>query len=378
MAAGRDDIPPPERDRCIGQIASPAIASSLGMERPIRMIKHLLGGPRRRSLLALAGLASVASLGVAGCTTGADTAAPAPVATAPHALQQQFVQVVQHVGPSVVLVQSDQGLGSGIVLDTQGNIATNNHVVANSNNFKVVLADGKQYAAKVVGTFPPDDLAVLKISAPSLQPAVLAESTSLSVGDIALAIGNPLGLQSSVTEGIVSALGRTVNEDAGVALPNVIQTSAEINPGNSGGALVNLDGQVIGIPTLTATDPQLGGGQAPGIGFAIPSNTVRDIASQLINQGKVTNSHRAYLGLQTATTTSGGPLVTEVQSGGPAASAGIKVGDRITGINGTATSDQGTLADVVAGLNPGQSVPVTIVRAGATKTVQVTLGQYPG
>ena len=342
------------------------------------MITHLLGGPRRRSLLALAGLASVASLGVAGCTTGADTAAPAPVATAPHALQQQFVQVVQHVGPSVVLVQSDQGLGSGIVLDTQGNIATNNHVVANSNNFKVVLADGKQYAAKVVGTFPPDDLAVLKISAPSLQPAVLAESTSLSVGDIALAIGNPLGLQSSVTEGIVSALGRTVNEDAGVALPNVIQTSAEINPGNSGGALVNLDGQVIGIPTLTATDPQLGGGQAPGIGFAIPSNTVRDIASQLINQGKVTNSHRAYLGLQTATTTSGGPLVTEVQSGGPAASAGIKVGDRITGINGTATSDQGTLADVVAGLNPGQSVPVTIVRAGATKTVQVTLGQYPG
>src|SRR4029453_16170157 len=116
------------------------------------------------------------------------------------------------------------------------------------------------------------------------------------VGDVALAIGNPLGLQSSVTEGIVSALGRTVNEDNGVALPNVIQTSAPINPGNSGGALVDLQGQVIGIPTLAATDPQLGGGAAAGIGFAIPANIVRDIAAQLITQGRGNNSHRAWLG----------------------------------------------------------------------------------
>ena len=379
MAAGHDDIQPPERDRCRGQIAAPAIASSLGTERPIKMIKHRLGGPRRRSLLALAGLASVASLCVAGCSTGAGTAAPAPVATAPHALQQQFVQVVKQVGPSVVLVKSNQGLGSGIVLDTQGNIVTNNHVVANSNNFQVVLADGKQYAARVVGTFPPDDLAVLHVNAPGLKPAEFADSTKLAVGDLTLAIGNPLGLQSSVTEGIVSALGRTVNEDGGVALPNVIQTSAAINPGNSGGALVNLSGQVIGIPTLAATDPQLGGGQAAGIGFAIPSNTVQDIASQLVNQGKVTNSHRAYLGLETATTTSGGSLVTQVQSGGPAARAGIQAGDRITAVDGTSTPDQGTLADVLAGLNPGQTVTVAVVRPGGAKqTVQVTLGQYPG
>ena len=194
-----------------------------------------------------------------------------------------------------------------------------------------------------------------------------------------LAIGNPLGLQSSVTEGIVSALGRTVNEDNGVTLPDVIQTSAAINPGNSGGALVDLEGQVIGIPTLAATDPQLGGSAAPGIGFAIPSNTVRDIATQLIGQGKVTSSHRAYLGVEVAATTSGGLLVTKVQPGGPAARAGIRDGELITAVDGTATPDQASLADVLAELNPGRTVTLTVARpGGARRTVRVPLGQYPG
>jgi putative serine protease PepD len=136
-------------------------------------------------------------------------------------------------------------------------------VVDNADAFQVTLANGRQYRARLVGSFPADDLAVLHIDAGGLQPAAFADSSRLQVGDVALAIGNPLGLQSSVTEGIVSALGRTVNEDNGVALPNVIQTSAAINPGNSGGALVDLQGQVIGIPTLAATDPQLGGSAAP-------------------------------------------------------------------------------------------------------------------
>jgi putative serine protease PepD len=196
---------------------------------------------------------------------------------------------------------------------------------------------------------------------------------------VALAIGNPLGLQSSVTEGIVSALGRTVNEDNGVALPNVIQTSAAINPGNSGGALVNLQGQVIGIPTLAATDPELGGATAPGIGFAIPSNTVRDIATQLIGQGKVTNSHRAWLGVEVAATTSGELLVTKVQAGGPAAEAGIRAGELITAVNGTATPDPATLADVLAGVEPGRAVTVAVTDpGGARHTVRVTLGQFTG
>ena len=343
------------------------------------MIRH-----RIRGLLAVAAL--VAALVLAGCSSttagGASSSTAAPAVEAKPsalALQQQFVQVVKQVGPSVVLIRTSQGLGSGIVFDADGNVVTNAHVVEGASSFQVTLADGKQYPARLVGSFAADDLAVLHIDASGLHPASFAESSRLQVGDVALAIGNPLGLQSSVTEGIVSALGRTVNEDNGVALPNVIQTSAPINPGNSGGALVDLQGQVIGIPTLAATDPQLGGGAAAGIGFAIPSNTVRDIAAQLISQGKVTNSHRAWLGVEVAATTSGGLLVSQVAAGGPAAKAGIRAGELITEVDGTATPDPATLADVLAGLRPGQTVGVEVARpGGAGRTVQVALGQFPG
>ena len=231
------------------------------------------------------------------------------------------------------------------------------------SGFQVTLADGKQYPARLVGGFPADDLAVLHVNATGLHPASFADSADLAVGDVTLAIGNPLGLQSSVTEGIVSALGRTVNEDNGVALPNVIQTSAAINPGNSGGALVDLQGQVVGIPTLAAADPQLGG-SAAGIGFAIPSNTVQDIADQLIGSGQVTNSHRAYLGVEVAATTSNGVLVTEVRQGGPAGKAGIATGELVTAVDGTATPDPASLADVLAGLHPGQAVRVAVMATG--------------
>jgi putative serine protease PepD len=354
------------------------------------MIRRRMRSPRRRRggrprlLPAVAAL--VAALAAAGCTTtvastvGSSAARPGvEVSPSALALQQQFVRVVTQVGPSVVLIQTSQGLGSGIVFDAGGNVVTNAHVVQGASSFQVTLADGKQYPARLVGSFPADDLAVLHIDAGGLQPASFANSSRLQVGDVALAIGNPLGLQSSVTEGIVSALGRTVNEEGGVALPNVIQTSAPINPGNSGGALVDLQGQVIGIPTLAATDPQLGGGAAAGIGFAIPSNTVRDIAGQLIGQGKVTNSHRALLGVDVAATTSGGLLITKVQPGGPAAKAGIRAGELVTTVDGTATPDPATLADVLAGLRPGQTVTVAVAApGGARRTVRVTLGQFPG
>jgi S1-C subfamily serine protease/RsiW-degrading membrane proteinase PrsW (M82 family) len=328
--------------------------------------------------LVLAGC-STSSADPAGTTSSSATTPAVAVAPSTLALQQQFVKVVKQVGPSVVLIQTSQGLGSGIVFDANGNVVTNNHVVQGASGFQVTLADGKQYPARLVGSFATDDLAVLHIDAGGLHPAGFADSSQLEVGDVALAIGNPLGLQSSVTEGIVSALGRTVNEENGVALPNVIQTSAPINPGNSGGALVDLKGRVIGIPTLAATDPQLGGGAAGGIGFAIPSNTVRDVAAQLISQGKVTNSHRAWLGVEVAATTSGGLLITEVQPGGPAAKAGISAGELVTKLNGTATPDPAVLADVLAGLRPGQTVTVTAARpGGAGRPVRVTLGQFPG
>lgn len=297
-------------------------------------------------------------------------------------LQNTFTSVVKKVLPSVVQIKTESGLGSGIVFDTQGDIVTNAHVVAGSTTFQVTLANGKSYTASLVGAFVPDDLAVVKVSqsGASLPAAGFADSSTLQVGDLVMAVGNPLGLQSSVTEGIVSATGRTVSEGNGVTIPNAIQTSAAINPGNSGGALVDLNANVVGIPTLAATDPQLGGGAAPGIGFAIPSNTVRDIAAQLIqNNGKVVNSHRAYLGVRVATVTGGGVLITSVDAGGPAARAGLQAGDVITAVNGQNTADAAALTSVLATLKPGDLAKVAVIHAdGSQATVNVTLGQIPG
>ncbi len=238
------------------------------------------------------------SLLVAACSTGASgartshatptTSAPASPAIA-GALQNDFVGVVGRVSPSVVVVETAKGLGSGIVFDAKGDIVTNNHVVAGSTKFTVTLADGQRLAGALVGTYPAGDLAVIRVTGSNLKPATFGDSSKLVVGDIVLAVGNPLGLQSSVTQGIVSALGRKVPESRTVTLPNVIQTSAEINPGNSGGALVDLAGDVVGIPTLAALDPEFGNTAAAGIGFAIPSNDVVAVAEQLIANGRVVN-----------------------------------------------------------------------------------------
>ncbi len=317
----------------------------------------------------------------ASSSTSQPTTEPASPVTAVTALglQQDFVGVVNTVNPSVVVIETSNGLGSGIVYDTKGDIVTNAHVTDGSKTFKVTLADGQTVDGTLVGSFTGDDVAVIHVNATGLRPATFGDSSTLQVGDIVLAIGNPLGLQSSVTEGIVSALGRTVSEQNGVALPNTIQTSAAINPGNSGGALVDLSGRVVGIPTLAATDPQLGGA-ATGIGFAISSNMVTDVANQLIATGKVTNSHRAYLGVTTVDAIGApGAIVYSTAAGGPAASAGIARGDAITSINGKPTPDSATLAEVLAGLAPGQTVQVAIATSnGSTKTVTVTLGQLPG
>ncbi len=294
-------------------------------------------------------------------------------------LQEAMVGVVQSVSPSVVQIEDQQGLGSGIVLDAAGDIVTNNHVVTGASSFIVTTSSGKRYTAKLVGSFPPDDLAVIKVSGASLKPATFADSSKLAVGDLAIAIGNPLGLQSSVTEGIVSAFRQAVQEEGNVTLPSVIQTSAAINPGNSGGALVDIEGRVIGIPTLAATDPQLGGGSAPGIGFAIPSNLVKDIAGQIVANGKVVNSHRAFLGIGVGETNDNGVLVGSVTASGAAANAGVKAGDVIVSVDGTPTSTTAALSALLATLKPGQKVSVVVKHQnGAKSTVQVTLGTYPG
>jgi len=171
------------------------------------------------------------------------------------------------------------------VFDNHGHVVTNAHVIAGEQQFVVTLSGGDQHPATLVGSDTAHDLAVLHMTGQTPPAATFGASSNLQIGDLVLAIGNPLGLRSSVTQGIVSSLNRTVAEDSHVTLSSAIQTSAAINPGNSGGALVDLDGRVIGIPTLAALDPQLGGAQASGIGFAIPSDTVRQVAARLIASG---------------------------------------------------------------------------------------------
>jgi putative serine protease PepD len=236
---------------------------------------------RRAPALVLAGLVAVAVGCGANHPGGDPTAVPVAPASAMTSLQQQFVGVVKAVSPSVVQIRTPLALGSGIVFDDRGDVVTNAHVVGNATRFVVTLASGESHPATVVGKDVGNDLAVIRFTGGHPSPATFANSSRIEVGDLALAIGNPLGLRSSVTEGIVSAVGRSVPEGNGVTLSSVIQTSAAINPGNSGGALVDLSGRVIGIPTLAALDPEMGSSPAPGIGFAIDSNTVRKVATAL-------------------------------------------------------------------------------------------------
>jgi putative serine protease PepD len=296
------------------------------------------------------------------------------------ALERQFVAVVKQIQPEVAQIETNGGLGSGVVFDAKGDIVTNAHVVAGASAIRVTLANGRRYRARLVGAYTPDDLAVVSISAGNnLKPARFADSSKVEVGDIVLATGNPLGLQSSVTDGIVSAIGRTVAEGQGVVLPNAIQTSAPINPGNSGGALVNLQGEVIGIPTLAAGNPQAGGAAA-GIGFAIPSNLVRDITAQIVRYGRVVNSHRAALGVSLADNlVRPGALIAAVKSGGPADKAGIVAGDSIEAVNGQAVTSGDDLATRLATLEPGQHARLTVSRQdGSRQSVTVTLGTLGG
>ena len=291
-------------------------------------------------------------------------------------LQEQMVAVIKQVTPSVVVIETDAGLGSGVIYDNNGDIVTNAHVVGTATTFQVTLSNGKVYPGTLVGSYAPDDIAVIKVTATGLAPATFGDSSQLSVGDFVLAMGNPLGLQSSVTEGIVSALGRQVSEPSGNALPDAIQTSAAINPGNSGGALVDLNGQVVGIPTLEATDPQIGGA-AGGIGFAISSNRAKTIADQLIASGKVTNSGRAYMGVQLRDGTTGS-IIIAVTAGGPAQKAGLVVGDTVVSLDGTAIPDTQTLIEAIAKHRPGDAVKIEVQHQNGTKaTFSLTLGQLP-
>jgi S1-C subfamily serine protease len=295
-------------------------------------------------------------------------------------LQQAYVNLYKEVSPAVVQISTKSDLGSGIIFNAQGDIVTNNHVANGFKSFQVTLANGKQYPGTLVNNFPPDDLAVLHIDATGLQPATFANSAQLQVGDIVMAIGNPLGFQSSATDGIISAVGRTVSEPNGVTLPDIIQTSAPINPGNSGGALVDLQGQVVGIPTLAAIDQQLGGSQASGIGFAIPSSVVANIAGQIVKYGKVQTSDRSCIGVKVEQVTGSdgqdaGVLVTSITRASDS-QAGLKAQDVITAVNGQPTLAVQDLTNALANLGPGKKITLSVTHADGSKgTVSITLGE---
>ncbi len=355
-------------------------------------------GPKAFGGLLLPGTALLAAaLTVSGCTSGSrsssssSTTAGAAVATASpsvsNSLQDDYQRVIANVLPSVVQITTASGLGSGIIYDGKGDIITNAHVVGTASTFQVSLANSTTLLdATLVGSYPDSDLAVIKLSSPpgGLKPAAFGDSGKVEVGQITLAMGSPLGLSSSVTQGIVSATGRTVTEpkstdSPGATIGNMVQTSAAINPGNSGGALVNLSSQVIGINTLAAVDQETNGSAAPGIGFAIPSATITSIADQLIKDGKVTNSGRAALGISARTFYGSdykpaGVLIVGTTPNGPAASAGLQAGDVITKVGDTPVTSLSSLTTALASLSPGSKTTVTYDRGGQTKTADVTLG----
>ena len=261
--------------------------------------------------------------------------------------------------------------GSGFVLDTQGHIVTNEHVIDGASAISVKFANGSTYKARLVGSDTSTDLAVLKVDAPAslLQPLQLADSSKVQVGDGVVAIGSPFGLENTVTAGIVSGVHRRIDAPNGFTIGDAIQTDAAINHGNSGGALLDLQGRLIGVTAQIESDS----GSNAGVGFAIPSNTVRSIVSQLVSGGNV---QHAYLGVGISTAATGVEL-TQVRAGTPAAKAGLQTGDVITALDGKAVRDAAGLGSMVDAKRPGDTVSLTYVRGGKTKTVTVKLAARP-
>jgi serine protease DegQ len=321
---------------------------------------------------------------------------PAPAAVPPPAtpenaagaaLSVSYRSAVEHAAPSVLTVHSgrsvargplglggrallSEGLGSGVLIDGDGYVVTNNHVVEGANELAVTLPDGSLRPTRLIGVDPDSDLALLKIEASGLHPITIGDLKSVAVGDVVLAVGNPLGVGQTVTQGIISALGR---KGIGInPIENFIQTDAAINPGNSGGALVDTSGRLIGINSAILSR----GGGSEGIGFAIPIDIAQKVIASLKKNGRVA---RGWLGISTTQAGRGQPgaLVVAVQRGTPAGRAGIAPGDVIVAFDDHRIEQPEDLVGATLDLEPGTRVTLDVVRDGKHQTLQVALGTRP-
>jgi putative serine protease PepD len=343
--------------------------------------------PRAGWLLGGAAALVAVGLSVAALVVALNNRSTSPSAAAGPACP--VAEVARAKLPSVVTIRvaagAGGGTGSGEVIDSKGHILTNNHVIssaASAGSVTVIFSDGRTEPARIVGRDPPTDLAVLQVADPTgLDPIAFGSSADLKVGQPVIALGAPLGLSSTVTAGIVSALDRSVNVPADngttAILVAAIQTDAAINPGNSGGALVNCAGELVGVPTAGATVPNPDGGSSAGnigIGFAIPSDFAHTIAGEIIADGKATHG---FFGLTVATVGGSQPAglyVTSVTPGGPAQAAGLRTGDLITEVAGAPATSAEHLLKATLQSRPGEAVRVTYEREGATHQAVVTLG----
>ena len=297
---------------------------------------------------------------------------------APDKNQSRAGKIYAQASPAVVSIRTDVGSGTGFLIDRDGTLVTNAHVVGNADRVVVKFGqDGRSIDGQVKGADPSSDLAVVKIdpgSAPhNAKPLQFADSRQVQVGDAAIAIGNPFGLDRTATEGIVSGIGRSIKAPNGFSIDKVIQTDAPINPGNSGGPLLDGAGRVIGVNSQIATASS-GGGNV-GIGFAVPSNTVSQVVPRLESGGTIS---RPYLGVSTqASIAASGAEVAAVVPGGPADTGGLRDGDIIVNVGGKEVLAPEDISTAIESRKPGDQVPIEIQRAGAAQTLHITLGKRP-
>jgi len=332
---------------------------------------------RRRLVPALALATGLVALALASLALlGDDDEAGLLAADGGQLAPTQIGRVYDAAGPGVVSVRAGPASGTGFVVRRDGTIVTNAHVVASADTAQVSFGDsGRRVEAEVLGTDVSSDLAVLRVdpgSVDRLRPLPLADSDRVRVGDAAVAIGHPFGLDRTATAGIVSAVGREIRAPDGFQIDHVIQTDAPINPGNSGGPLLDARGRVIGVNTQIATG---GAGRGNvGIGFAVPSNTVREVLPALSRGERI---ERPFLGLTSAPHPEGAEIQ-GVTPGSPAQAAGLQAGDVITDVDGSPVRDPDDVSEVVGALEPGDEVEVEVSRDGERRSFEVELGTRPG